>query len=57
VASEPSIRAAATQDLDELDAILVELRVLIRQHFAHVEEMIQECRHPEDRENKLSQGA
>jgi len=32
-------RAAASRDPDELAEILVELRALMRQHFAHVEEL------------------
>ena len=50
-------RAAASLDPDELAAILVELRALMRQHFAHVEELIEEGRHRADRENKLGKSA
>ena len=42
-------RAAASRDRDELAEILVELRALMRQHFAHVEELIEERRHRANR--------
>ena len=38
-------QAGASRDPDELAEILVELRELMRQHFAHVEELIEERRH------------
>ncbi|HWY59197.1 MAG TPA: hypothetical protein VNZ03_32340 [Terriglobales bacterium] len=37
-------RAAASRDPDELAEILVELRGLMRQHFAHIEELTEERR-------------
>jgi len=50
-------RAAASRDPDELGEILAELRALMRQHFAHVEELIEEGRHRANRENKLGKSA
>jgi len=48
-------RAAASRDPEELAEILVELRALMRQHFAHVEELTEERR--ANRENKLGKSA
>ena len=50
-------RAAASRDPDELGEILAELCALMQQHFAHVEELIEEGRHRANRENKLSKNA
>jgi hemerythrin len=50
-------RAAASRDPDDLAEILAELRALMRQHFAHVEELIEEGRHRANRENKLGKSA
>ena len=50
-------RAAASRDPDELGDILADLRELMLQHFAHVEEMIEESRRRANRENKLGKSA
>ena len=50
-------RAAASRDPDDLAEILAELRELMQQHFAHVEELIEERRHRANRENKLGKSA
>ena len=46
-------RAGASRDPDDL----AELRALMRQHFAHVEELIEERRHRANQENKLGESA
>ena len=56
-AGELCARAELTEDLDELDEILVELRALIRDYFAHVSEVIQERRRRADLENQLGKSA
>jgi hypothetical protein len=50
-------RAAGSRDPDELAEILVELRALTRQHFAHVKEPTEERRHGANRENRLGKSA
>lgn len=50
-------RAAVSRDPDELGQILADLRALMQQHFAHVEELIEEHRHRPNRENKLRKSA
>jgi len=50
-------RAAASRDPDDLAEILAELRALMRQHFAHVEELTEERRHRANQENKLGKSA
>jgi hemerythrin len=37
-------RAAATDDADEVDEILAELRALLGEHFARLEELIEQRR-------------
>lgn len=37
-------KAAATEDTDELNAILAQLRALLRESHAHIEDMIRERR-------------
>lgn len=50
-------RAAASRDPDELGEILAELRALMQQHFAHVEEMIEERRNRANQKNRLGKSA
>lgn len=50
-------RAVASQDLDELDAILVELRALLRDHFAHISNLTQERRRRANLEHVLGRSA
>ena len=50
-------RAIATQDPNEVGEVLAQLRALLRQHFANVEEMIQERRDRADLEQVLGKSA
>ena len=49
--------AVAAQDLAELESILLELRMLMREHFAHVEDLIEARRHRTDLEHVLDKSA
>ena len=50
-------RAAATQDPEDVSKILSQLRAVLREHIARIEEMVEERRRVAEPEHKLSKSA